>query len=259
MNYRALILLTVCSLTLGFGQTVSTEVSKGRFTVQSEPSGADVFIDSNYVGKTPVKGFELQEGSHSVKVFYPSVFSWNALTKADTVNISAGTSVEKTFELGNLLTVVSNPSGGIVLFQGAELGLTPLYFKTPSRLIGELMVQKEGFDAKKVVLTGQERMPIALRLQSTELNTSLTDVLPSDYGLGASNHWLMYSSVSTMIVSGVLSAYFKDRANRDFDIYLSTKDPGALSSTRRLDRYAAISLAVTQLSFVVLTYLLLSE
>ena len=103
--------------------------------------------------------------------------------------------------------------------------------------------------------------PILVELQPKLPRSSLTtpDVLPSDYENGASKHWLTYTSASTMIASGVLSAYLKDRANGDFDQYLRTNDPALLSSTRRLDRQAAISLVVTQLSFALLTYLLLSE
>lgn len=62
-----------------------------------------------------------------------------------------------------------------------------------------------------------------------------------------------------MIVSGVLSAYLKDQANREFDRYLQSRDPAQLTSTRRLDRASAITLAISQVSFAVLTYLLLSE
>jgi hypothetical protein len=62
-----------------------------------------------------------------------------------------------------------------------------------------------------------------------------------------------------MILSGVTSAYFKDQANKEFDRYLQSKNPSSLSTTNRLDREAAISLVISQISFVVLSYLLLRE
>ncbi|MCX6144801.1 MAG: hypothetical protein NTZ35_16470 [Ignavibacteriales bacterium] len=75
----------------------------------------------------------------------------------------------------------------------------------------------------------------------------------------ATDHWPTYVSGLTMILSGVTSAYFKDQANKEFGRYLLSKNPASLSTTNKLDREAAISLVISQMSFVVLSYLLLSE
>ncbi|MBI3586512.1 MAG: PEGA domain-containing protein [Ignavibacteriales bacterium] len=236
-------------------------IAFGQMNILSEPSGADVLIDSAFVGKTPLRGLALSEGRYVVKVFYPSIFAWNSLVKVETVQVSLVGSTEKFFELGGLLAVNSVPPGGRVTYQGSELGTTPLYVRSPSRFNGELLVQKEGYNEERVALNAQATTPLVVRLQPKQFGEGVipADVLSGDHGMGVSNHWLTYTSGASMIVSGVLSAYFKDKANRDFDGFLQSNDPGLLSSTHRLDRWASITLVISQISFAILAYVLLSE
>ena len=44
--------------------------SDGIIEIYSEPSGANVYIDGIYTGKTPYQNYEIAVGKHSVKVFY---------------------------------------------------------------------------------------------------------------------------------------------------------------------------------------------
>jgi hypothetical protein len=68
-----------------------------------------------------------------------------------------------------------------------------------------------------------------------------------------------YAAGATMIVSGALSAYLKTNSDNDFNVYIVHRDPNLLSRVRRLDRWAGVSLFISEISFGVLTYLFLSE
>ncbi|MBM4159871.1 MAG: PEGA domain-containing protein [Ignavibacteria bacterium] len=233
--------------------------SLGTLTLLSEPTGADVYVDTLYIGKTPLVALALREGSHRIKLFYPSVFAWNSVTREDTVRIDAQGQTEKIIELGSVLAIRSVPSGGTVTLQGTELGTTPLFFRSPTRLSGELLIQKEGFEPHRLQLGRQEDQLLAVTLVQKAGVTPLNDFSITDQKAISARTWPLYASGSAMIVSGVLSAYLKDQANREFDRYLQSRDPASLSTTRRLDRAAAISLVVSQVSFAVLSYLLLSD
>jgi len=234
--------------------------SLGVLSVSSNPSGADVYLDSLYVGKTPIRGYALPEGSYRLKIYYPSVFAWDALSREDTVSISSQGRSEKVYQLGTVLRIQSVPDGGSVLYRGNELGITPLFLASPAQLRGEIVVQKDGFVPQRLAIGENENITLAARLQPQLATTNLSapEVLAESRMVGPS-HWLTYASGSAMIVSGVVSAYLKDQANRKFDQFLLTRDPALLASTRRLDRGAAASLVVTQISFALLSYLLLSE
>jgi hypothetical protein len=257
---RSLLIAYALSCFAAVGWAYQPADSLGLLSVASSPAGADVYLDSLYLGKTPIREYALPEGSYRLKLYYPSVFAWDALSKEDTVSISAQGRSEKVYQLGTVLRVQSVPEGGNVMYQGNDLGVTPLYLTSPVQLRGELVIQKEGFVPQSLPISGNENVTLAARLQSENGKAGLRfpEVLSESKAIGP-NHWLTYASVSTMIVSGVVSAYLKDQANRKFDRYVATRDPALLSSTRRLDREAAASLIVTQLSFALLTYLLLSE
>jgi hypothetical protein len=68
-----------------------------------------------------------------------------------------------------------------------------------------------------------------------------------------------YAAGVTMILSGAFSAYLKTNSDNDFDAYIASRDPNLLSRVHRLDTWAGVSLFISEISFGVLTYILLSE
>lgn len=258
-------LLLIIASTLLFsglsGQSQPPSDSTGTASIITEPAGADVYIDSVFIGKSPFKGITLMRGSHWIRAFYPSVFAWNAIEMQDSLVVSGADQQEKRLALGEILRVQSDPPGGIVRYGGAELGLTPLYTRLPSMIAGDLIVRKDGYDSLRV--TAGEINRGLLRVRLSPRNKSGVSSRPSDVlgvnGAIPKDHVMTYASGAAMIVSGVASAIMKDRANRNFDTYLQSNNPADLSATRNLDRGAAAALIVSQISFAFLAYFLLSE
>ncbi len=243
-----------------FGQISQHHDSLGAVTVLTDPPGADLFVDSMFVGKSPLHGVAVEPGSHYIKAFYPSVFSWNASGTVGTLEVAEAGNYEIHLVLGKVLNVQTDPSGDTVLYDGKFLGVTPLYLRGISSVTGDLIIQKSGYDSLTVPLDKIKEGFLRLQLRPANgpgASLSPGDLRGPDYA--AMDHWPTYVSGLTMIVSGVTSAYFKDQANKEFDRYLALNDPSSLSTTNRLDRKAAISLVICQISFVVLSYLLLSD
>jgi hypothetical protein len=188
------------------------------------------------------------------------MFSWNATVLEEAVSAASGDTLEKRLTLQRTLSIHTDPPGGAVLLDGKVVGMTPLYTRNASSLAGVWVIHKPGYDSLRIPpgAIGQGYMTLHLEpvsgLRPGPLLGDLRGPLPV-----ATDRWPTYLSGAAMIVSGVASAYLKDQANREFDRYLLSKDPASLSSTRRLDRGAAITLAISQISFVVLSYLLLGE
>ncbi|MCI0707260.1 MAG: PEGA domain-containing protein [Ignavibacteriae bacterium] len=232
----------------------------GRITVASTPSSAEVYVDSLLAGTTPLEQHLIPVGIHHLKVVYPNATSWLNISKIETIDVAADSDVRYTFELGSLLTLNSNPSGAIVKLRDRELGVTPLYYRSPSPLSGTLLVTKDGYEPGNVSITPETVFPPLITLSPTVTNgTKLPDVLPPDHENGSDLRWETYAAAASMVIAGVLSAYWKDQANQDFDKYVQTRDPALLASTQRLDHRAGIAITLSHASFAALAYLLLSE
>jgi hypothetical protein len=254
---RKIVIATLLFCSSLFGQSNSTADSSCTVTILTQPQGADLYIDSVYVGKAPTKEIRIAAGSHNVRAFYPSVFAWNAVVTQEPLALAKGEHTEKRMNVGEVVTVQSEPPDGLVRYEGRTLGSTPLYARLSPPLAGELMIEREGFDSLRVPLAGIRNGLIRVRLHSRN-GVEAGDGLVVNENL-ATDQWLTYASGTTMIVSGVASAYLKDRANRHFDAYSLTNSPADLSRTHTLDRQAAATLIISEISFAVLTYLLLAE
>jgi hypothetical protein len=235
--------------------------SLGTVSITTAPAGADVYVDSVFAGKSPVQRFGVAPGQHRIKAFYPSVFAWNAVIAEEAFSQASAEHQEKRLALGEVMRIQSEPPGSMVKEGGAELGTTPLYARFPTRQAGALVLQKDGYDSLSLPPgDGRERF-LRLRLMPQNgLRESMQsgDVVGTNGAL-APDHALAVASSAAMIVSGVASAFMKDRANRNFDSYLLSNDPADLAATRRLDRGALAALILSQISFALLSYLLLSE
>lgn len=250
-------LIVVCSSV--FGQSGITPDSVGVLSIATTPPGADIYLDSTYLGRSPLMSPPLRPGGYHLRLFYPSVFAWNPLQMHDSVDVVGGSRVEKQLDLGTYLRVHSIPSGGTLTVGRFPIGRTPFFLNSPATGPGELGMFKEGYDS--VTISPHEISDGFVRIRLRPIPGILALPAAGDLVVrspGADN-WSTYASAATMVASGIASALLKDRANKEFDRYLLTKDPGSLSRTRGLDKGAAITLAVSQLSFVILAAILLSE
>lgn len=98
--------------------------SAGVLMVSSVPPGAEVRLDDEIVGKTPLTLENVRTGRHALSFELPGY-----ARHFDNINISAGQRLEvhsTLEEVGGGLRVKSRPAGAIVYINGSRLGTTPL-------------------------------------------------------------------------------------------------------------------------------------
>ncbi|MBC7319579.1 PEGA domain-containing protein [bacterium] len=102
---------------------INLQVAEGALVVFSEPSGADVYIDDRYYGRTPITIQRIPVGRRTVTLKIPGYADWS-----DDVLIESGhiSQISATLKLAGTLQVSSNPSGAKVYLNGRYLGTTPL-------------------------------------------------------------------------------------------------------------------------------------
>jgi len=104
--------------------SVTLTPAYGFLTVYSSPSNAEVYIDGNYVGDTPLENYKLSTGEHIIKIKKEGYQDYN---KTITINPAEIMKLEVTLsEKPGTLKISSEPSGAKVYINGDYKGETPL-------------------------------------------------------------------------------------------------------------------------------------
>ncbi len=96
---------------------------QGQIEIQSQPAGANAFLDGKFAGKTPVAAKTVKTGTHDVKITLKSYRNYS-----ETVQVASGALAQVSPALEGLpgtLTVNSSPSDASVMVNGQNVGQTP--------------------------------------------------------------------------------------------------------------------------------------
>ncbi len=107
----------------------------GSMTISSEPPEAEVYLDNNLVGKTPLTLKEVAEGEHDLRIVKETYKEW---TRKVVVRSFQPTDVKVSLEvLPALIIVRSEPAGADVYFMGRNRGTTPVTLSnlTPGEVV----------------------------------------------------------------------------------------------------------------------------
>jgi hypothetical protein len=210
-----------------------------------------------------------------VLVLAGSLTTLDAQVKGDSSAVSGQDTVGIAGNFG-WVSLHSNPEGAEVYQDTMFLGKTPLvrvrvdegerafrlfypgvgHWRAMTK-VDSVTVRRRTEVTSLVDLNGST--PYGPRMEYVPTMQTNPDLFMAAPAHGNSKLWMGYAAGATMVVSGVLSAYLKSKSDKDFDSYIATGDPGLLSSTQRLDRFAGMTLFVTEISLGVLIYLLLAD
>lgn len=254
---KAIPLLLFVLPALAQAQTPEGVPAPFRLNVLSHPPGAEVYVDSVFAGVTPLRGLTPGNGAHTVKTAYPDIRQWNAIVQSQEIHGREGEELTLEFEFGSVFSLHTVPAGASVYDQDRLIGTTPLYHRSAESLRSALRVRKEGYEDLYIDPVASGRF-FSLKIPD--------GAQPPDADRGiessaerAGTRLATYLSAGAMVVSGVAAAYFKQKADHRFGLYAATRSERHLNATRRYDGYSGVALVLTELSFAVLTYLLLSE
>ncbi len=129
---------------------IELEPAWAEVSLTSEPPGAEVLVDGELAGHTPLVA-EILEGNRSLTLRLPRHKVWQ-----DQLGIIAGESLRLpavTLEPADgLVFIQSNPSGASVTVGGEFKGLTPLQVTLPPERQHEFTLFREGYHSKRTNL-----------------------------------------------------------------------------------------------------------
>lgn len=168
---------------LGYGQEQNLSVTLtpawAEVSVASDPGGAEVTIDGNSVGNTPLT-VEVLQGSHQITL---TKSGFKPLTLEQ--QVTAGNDVElnsvKLEPVDGELTINSQPEGATVAVNGSYLGTTPLSVNLGAGVTHLLRLTKAGYSAAEetVLLRADEKKALNIDLK-VEYGTVFVTTSPVD-------------------------------------------------------------------------------
>ena len=177
----------VAQLTLRGGQQMPWDVRLEKFiprtgtlTVTSTPSGADIYVDNTWIGKTPLTSYEVDTGVRYEKQVTVGLVLSGYKNHVAQLTLRGGqhtpmdVHLEKFIPRTGTLTVTSIPSGASVYIDGDLIGQTPLRdyeIDTGSQREKQIKVRLElsGYKNRVAQLTlrGGQHTPLDVRLEKS--------------------------------------------------------------------------------------------
>lgn len=144
-----------------------------RLDVNTQPDGAQVFVDGQPRGATPCQLFDLASGEHLLHVAAPSCKPIDEF-----VRLEAGGYVQKSYSLEaekGLILIKTSPSGADVKYNGISLGNTPLLVTTlPSGQTHVFELALNGYQTRRIDIPLEGRTPV-VREENLALDSGTVD------------------------------------------------------------------------------------
>ena len=175
----------VAQLTLRGGQHTPLDVGLEKFsprtgtlTVTSTPSGADIYVDNTWTGKTPLTSYEVDTGVRREKQVTVGLVLSGYKNRVAQLMLRGGqhtpldVRLEEFISRDGTLTVTSIPSGASVYIDGDLIGQTPLHdykIDTGAQREKQVEVRLElsGYKShmKQLTLRGGQQTPLDVGLE----------------------------------------------------------------------------------------------
>jgi hypothetical protein len=229
--------------------------NQSTLTVSCNVDSSQIYLDTNYVGITPLANYPLKSGHYFLSIFSPNTKNWNRSTYSDSIIVRDSENVSMQIVLENIYYINSIPSGAKVIYNDSVVGITPAIFSTNASQ-HFLTIVKDGYQ--------QVSIPLENNVSSVNIQLNPLDKLSNNHVEylsldGTKPSASLYFSAGGTIVFGVAAALLKIQADNNYQEYRLTGDQKYLKKVKSFDVSSGISLAACEISSFILAYLLLSQ
>jgi hypothetical protein len=228
---------------------------QSSLTVSCNIDSSQIFLDTNFVGVTPLANYHVKPGRYLLSVFSPGTKKWNRSTSFDSIVVRDSENISRHVVLENIYYINSIPSGAKVIYNDSLIGTTPAILSTKvSQNI--LTILKDGYQQASIPLENNVSSVNVQLIPSDKLKNNQVEYLSCD---GTKPSASLYFSAGGTIVFGVAAALLKIQADNNYQKYRLTGDQKYLKKVKYFDVSSGISLAACEISSFILAYLLLSR
>lgn len=229
-----------------------------KITIYSNFDSSKIYVDSSFLGKTPMTDYKLKEGSYKLKIINPnSVQEWQNENEIRDLILLSDTTLNIEFKYYYYLN--STPFNAEIIRNDTLFGTTPFRIFTDKKLTGNTIFRKSnyqdfvfdmnnynfktGVDIKLKSDLKSKKDNVIFKNQGTQFKTKRN--LPAILLLGAAS-----------VTGAIFSIYFKNSANDAYLRYRNTGNTLKLDESNSNDTKFAVSLVLMQLAIGGLIYFL---
>lgn len=216
----------------------SSQECKSVLLINSDNKNVSIFINDSIEYKNQFE-IELRPGSYRVSVLEER-HKWDAKSFYGFIKIDSCETRTFNVKFYNEVLIDSDPQDAQVLEGDSLLGYTPLIL---SGNFSQVTLKKDGF--------AETEISVDQRL--SKINASL-EFIGQPEREKFLNQPISKILFGTMIVFGATSAYYKIKADDNFDEYLKTGELKFKDRTKKYDLISGITLGLTQINFGYLIY-----
>lgn len=224
----------------------------GTLNINTEPSNAFAYIDSEFIGRTPITNLKVKPGTYTLKLKNPEIADWLEMDIVQKIEVKENDTLNLHITFEKFIKINSTPFSANILLGDSVIGTTPAIFKLKDLLGKNLKLMKKGYNDAEIFIDGKnnkiEVNLIPRNATDTELRTEPKDKL---------NIVLPIAGIS--LASGITSIYFKAKADKLYDEYSKTLDPEKLNTVRTYDKIAGIALIIFEATTIFAIYLLMKN
>lgn len=222
---------------------LSAQNCKVKVGIKTDIPSSKIYLADSLIGRGNTD-IELTMGEYHITVMDESD-RWNAKAFNDTLRIENCSDTTLTYTFKSEVYLNTEPQD-VYVYQDSELiGHTPLFLPINSE---DIVLKKPGFEDRSLppdeLASGTK---IILKFNGEPVNKSFFE------------RNIFKILVGSIVALGGVTAYFKLKADNNFDKYLSSGDKYFLDQTNKYDLISGISFGALQVSFGFLIYHFLSE
>lgn len=221
-----------------FYSVVISQENKFKFTIQSE-FDFELYLNDKFTFQGNYFDTTLKSDTYKVEVFQkrlsPEIYLYKSF-----VELNSDTSIVLN-EFYPFL-IKTKPSNAKVYFDTMFFGYSPL--RVNLLFLPRIMSVKLNGEVKSIDITELNNFNIELELSQTYLNRKKFE-------------GYKYIALGSTIINGLLSAYFKQKADKYY--YKPNRSSDDLKHVKKFDNYSAAFTIGMEISFGIFVYLLFKE
>lgn len=253
-----LFLLITASL---FSQSTDSLLSSSLYnlSVSSSPDNYDVYIDSLFIGKTPIVNHKLKSAAYTLKILYYSTLrEWERESKIISLNIISDTSFTVNFRSEYLINSI--PSNASVIKNDSTFGFTPLRLFSKEKLTGNFILRKPGYFDKTISLDNYDFGSNIVETLTPNGITKNNVWKDKNTNFNTKRNFPLIAILGAAVAGGTYATFhFKSKGNDAYDRYLNTLNPADYDESKSNDTYSVLFLVASEITLGVLVYFLFGD